>query len=457
MRLLIYILLFSYFNISAQKMKGVVLDRVNDKPIENVHIYFENSETGAKTNKKGRFKLSISTKNLNNNSLAFSHISYTTKTILYSQNLKTDTIYLDQKNRVLDEVQLTKNKKLKSNLNFQKLALLPKNIHSFASILIDNKIYIFGGDLTYNVNSFKKALNDFDYDLNQNNSFQYFLDNIFLSRAPTFQDFNNELFIYDIKADQWNKEDIGLSKRAYHNINYDKDNNKIYILGGKRLSRSKRFEYLEENIEVFDLNTKSIEIDKTNPHQAVNFESFIYKGNLIVMGGSIKKKENGDKIYSKEVHFYDLKTGLWYQLADMPIAKETNGVLVGDKIYFFGGYNKKPLTQIESFDLITGKWRVEGDLFTGVSRPAIAKNGDTIYLFENGIIFTYNTLTKNLTEYHINILLEASNMYFTNNKLFILGGFHQDEFSIEPSNELYSVDLKEFGISRIHNTTSLSK
>ncbi len=452
-KFVLFFIIIHSINLSAQKIKGIVLDKLNDKPIENVNIYFDNTSTGAKTDKKGRFRLNSSPRDLKNNSIIISHISYTTKTILYSKNLKTDTIYLDQKNRVLNEVQLAENKKLKNNLNFRKLAVLPKNIHSFASLLIDDKIYIFGGDLTYKVDAYRKALDEFDY--HQNNSLQAFFHNVFLSSQPMFQDFNNELFIYDINADQWNKEDIGLSKRAYHNINYDKDNNKIYILGGKRLSKSKRFEYLEENIEVFDLNTKSIKIDKTNPHQAVNFESFIYKNNLIVMGGSIKVKKNKEKIYSNKIHLCDLKKGLWYHIGNMPEAKETNGVLIGDKIYFFGGYNKKPLTQIESFDLITGKWGVEGDLFTGVSRPAIAKNGDTIYLFENGIIFTYNTLTKNLTEYHINILLEASNMYFTNNKLFILGGSYQDEFSNIPSKDLFSIDIDEFENSRIHKISTL--
>lgn len=455
MRFLFFVFVFFSFHISAQKIKGIVLDKFNDKPIENVNIYFYNSNKGTKTDKKGRFKINTLPRDTKNKSIIISHISYNTKSILFGKNLKIDTIYLEQKNRLLNEIQLTETRKLKSNIKFQKLAFLPKNIHSFASLLIDDKIYIFGGDLTFNVNSYKKALNDFDYDQNQDKSFQAFFDNVFLLNQPTFQDFNNELFIYDIKADQWNKEDIGLSKRAYHNINYDKDNNKIYILGGKRLSKGKRFEYLEENIEVLDLNTKSVKIDKTNPHQAVNFESFIYKNNLIVMGGSIKIKKNKEKIYSNKIHLYDLKKGLWYQIGNMPEAKETNGVLIGDKIYFFGGYNKKPLTQIESFDLITGKWSVEGDLFTGVSRPAIATNGDLIYLFEKGIIFTYNTLTKNLKEYHVELFLEASNMYFANNNLFILGGSYQDEFSNIPSKDLFSIDINEFENSRIHKITSL--
>jgi len=122
------------------------------------------------------------------------------------------------------------------------------------------KKYIFGGDLTFKVDAYRKALSDFDYDIDQDNA---------------FQNFNNKLLIYDIKANQWNIENIGLRKRAYHNVNYDKNNQEIYILGGKNLSRNRNFEYLDNKIEILDPITKKIKIDKTNPHQAINFESFI--------------------------------------------------------------------------------------------------------------------------------------------------------------------------------------
>ena len=447
--ILLFILIYST-HLSAQKITGVVLDRFSNNPIENVNVYFENSKIGTKTDKKGHFKINLTIKTSGYKSLIFSHISYHVKTILFNKNLKTDTIFLDQKNRILTEVQLVENKKLKNYIKFEKLTFLPKQLHSFASLLIDKKIYVFGGDLTFKVDVYRKALNDFDYDIDQDNAFQYFNNNILLSSQPTFQDFNNELLIYDIKTNQWNNEDIGLRKRAYHNVNYNKNNQEIYILGGKSLSKNRNFEYLDNKIEIVDLVTKSIKIDKTNPHQAINFESFIYKNNLIVMGGSIKMKKNKEKVYSNKIHLFDLKKGLWYHMGNMPEAKETNGILIGDKIFFFGGNNKGPLTQIESFDLISGKWSVEGNLFTGVSRPALTKIGDMIYIFENGNICTYNTMNKSLKEYHISLFLKASKMYLMNNKLFILGGFYQDEFSLTPSKGLFSIDLHQFENSRIH-------
>jgi len=44
----------------------------------------------------------------------------------------------------------------------------------------------------------------------------------------------------------------------------------------------------------------------------------------------------------------------------------------------FGGYNKKNLTEIESFDLKTAKWKKEGTLFRGMRKPAITKDKEFI-------------------------------------------------------------------------------
>jgi len=455
----IYILFFfilTTFGISAQNFKGIVYDRTSNKPIIDANVYIKNSDFGDRTNKKGWFNIKISSRTFTNDTLVISHISYNTVKIVKSDFTINDTVFLSLKTNILDEIQLIEKRKLKRNLNFKKLALLPKQLHSFASLLIDKKIYVFGGDLTLNVDVYRKALNDFDYyQADPSSSMQDFFRNVFFSRQPTFQDFNNELLIYDIQTNQWTSEDIGLRKRAYHNINYDKENNEVYILGGKRLSKNRESEYLDDTIEVLDRISKSIKIDKTNPHQAVNFESFIYKNNLIILGGSIKRKKDKEKVYSNKIHFYDIKSGLWYHIGNMPVGKETNGILVEDKIFLFGGYDKKPLTQIESYNLITGKWKIEGDLFITVSRPAIAKKDHTIYIFEEGRIFTYNLVSKDLKDYHVNIFLKASKMYIANNKLFILGGFYDGEFSILPSNELFSIDLEEFENTRVYNIKRL--
>jgi N-acetylneuraminic acid mutarotase len=158
---------------------------------------------------------------------------------------------------------------------------------------------------------------------------------------PPYNDYSNSLLSYNLTTNHWKVEDLKLRKRAYHNIIYNKNEDKIYVLESVRLSRNKRFEYLDEKIEVLTVRNKTVEIDKTNPHKAANAASFVYKGNIIVMGGITKKKQDGKSVFSNKIHVYDTKSGFWYELNNMPIAKELNGILVNDKIYVFGGNNGK--------------------------------------------------------------------------------------------------------------------
>jgi hypothetical protein len=176
---------------------------------------------------------------------------------------------------------------------------------------------------------------------------------------------------------------------------------------------------------------------------------------MILIGGSLKMKNNGFKEYSNKVHLYNLKSGYWYELGNMPVAKETQGVLIEDKIYLVGGFNDKPLSSIESFDLKTQKWKKEGDLFYGISKPAITHNNNIIYFFNNGKISTYNVLTKELNEYSIELSIEDSEMYCNNNVLYIFGGFKGTNFSIFPSAQLFSINLDEFENTKIQNSKTL--
>ncbi|HQK41163.1 MAG TPA: galactose oxidase, partial [Flavobacterium alvei] len=221
-------------------------------------------------------------------------------------------------------------------------------------------------------------------------------------------------------------------------------NNKIYVLGGKRVSTNGVFEYLDNKIEVFDPENQSIIIDNTNPHQAADFASFEYNGNLIVMGGSTKMNEDAVKLYSNKVHSYNINSGYWYELDNLPTAKETTGVLIKNKIYLVGGFNSKPLNTIESFDLITEKWTTEGELFKAVSRPAITNDGNLIYFFDNERIYTLDTNTRLLKEYQIDLPLQASKLFYSEDKLYLFGGYIENYYSKYPSPILISIDINEF-------------
>lgn len=424
--------LFSF----AQNLKGVVMNKKSNLPIEDVNVTIKRNNTNTLTDEKGRFKLSLSTRFQETDSIYFSHIGYFPKKISITELQKNDVIiFLDEKIEPLDNISIAANKQLKLKISFTKLASLQYPLSNFGSILKDNKIYVIGGDASFKTDAWKKV----QYEKVDPTMDDYLRE---LSFQFSGQSYKGNLLVYDIKTNQWETSKIKFRKRAYHNLN--EYNNKIYVLGGKRISANGVFEYLDDKIEVFDIKNQTIAIDNTNPHQASEFASFKYNNNIIVMGGSVKMTEDGTKQYSNKVHSYDINSGYWYELANMPTGKETSGVLIQDKIYLIGGYNSKPLSTMESFDLLTEKWNTEGELFYGICNPAIAQNDTIIYFFENEKIFTYDTNTKQLKEYLISLPMKASKLYFSDNKLYLLGGYVENYYSKFPSSNLFSIDINEF-------------
>jgi N-acetylneuraminic acid mutarotase len=408
----------------------------NNLPIEDVNISIKRFNTSALTDEKGKFKLTIPSRLQETDSINFSHIGYTPKTIAFSELEKNEfIIYLYEKIEPLGSVTIPEKKALKTKIAFTKLAPLKYALYSFGSILKDNKIYVIGGDASFVTDAWKKV----NYEKINPTMEEYFRE---LSFQFSGQMYKGNLLVYDIKTNQWETSTIKFRKRAYHNLN--EYNGKIYVLGGKRVSANGVFEYLDDKIEVFEIKNQTITVDNTNPHQASDFASFTHNNNIIVMGGSVKMKNDGSKIYTNKVHSYDINSGYWYELAKMPTAKETNGVLILDKIYLIGGYNAKPLSTIESYDILTEKWKTEGELFNSISYPAITQNNGIIYFFENEKIYSYDTNTKQLKEYLINLPMKGSELYFSDNKLYLIGGYIENYYSKYPSANLFSIDIDEF-------------
>ena len=232
-------------------------------------------------------------------------------------------------------------------------------------------------------------------------------------------------------------------------------NDDIYVFGGKRPVASGK-KYLDNVIEVYNADANKISMDETNPNQAVNFASFLYNDYLITLGGIKKINKNGSRKYAEDIYFCNLKTGYWYKLGEMPNPKETKGILVKDKIYLVGGYNGNAIRTIESFNLTTGEWTNEGDLFKGLERPGLAYYKGIIYIYDDGQILTYNLQTGILNEYKIRLNLKNAELFYKDGRLYILGGFRRDMYSDEPSNGLYSIDIKEFYNTRISNSKKIN-
>lgn len=139
----------------------------------------------------------------------------------------------------------------------------------------------------------------------------------------------------------------------------------------------------------------------------------------------------------------------------MASAKETTGILIKDKIYLIGSFNNKPLSEVESYDLVTKKWKEEGDLFFGMESPAATSNNEMIYIFDKSKIYTYNTKNKELSEFYIKLSLTCSKMFFSNNTLYLLGGINIGDYDTTPSSSLYSINIIEFHKTKIIRSKTL--
>lgn len=449
-KLLLIFILFPLLSI-AQNINGSIVSTNSNLPLENTNVFALSSKVGTISDENGKFSLKLLAKYNSDEILEFSHIGYTTTRISLSYLAKQNFIVtLEENIENLSDVIIPADQKLQSKLSFTTLTSLKHLIFSFGSFLQDDKIYVSGGDAYPEINHLEKARSEkADMDMVK------FLSEEQYTSAK--RHYKKDLCIYDIKTDTWKTSKLKLQNRAYHNIHFYK--NSIYIIGGKKMFVNKisSWEYLQDQIEVLDLEKQTITIDKTNPHQAADFASFTYKDNIIVMGGSIKATEAGVKEFTDKVHLYNISSGYWYELTHMPKAKETSGILVEDKIYLIGGNNGKPISQVESFDLVTEKWQTEGELFSALERPAITQHDNIIYFFEDQKMCVYDLKTKQLKEYEIELPMKYSAMHYYDNKLYILGGRIDNSYSKLPSSKVFSIDINEFEITKPNRTKTLSQ
>lgn len=446
---LLFIFLLS-IGVSAQKVKGIILDLETNQPIHDVHI--QAGKDIIVTNKKGKFSFKAP-KNWNR-TLFLSHVSYEEKELKYEKDEKL-TIYLVKERTNLQEVFVVGNKG-ETKLKFTELPDMPSRVHSFASVIQEDKIYVFGGNKSFEVD-FRKALREtmdmglVDVNIGAMDPMAFFFRRV--SRIRSFLAHSGDMYSYNIKTKRWEVEDLELRKRANHSATII--GNKAYILGGKRISKNRRKAYLDEKVEVFDLESKTLKIDDVNPHQAVGLETFAYKDRIVALGGSIKKKRNGKEIYTRKVHSYNPKTGLWYELGEIPIDGEVSTSLVGDQLYFFNSEEKEESSTISSVNLVTGRYKKEGKLLYKFTKPAVTQKDNTIFLFENGKLLTYHTETKELKSYLIDLRLYGSESYFVDDSLYILGGFTKRDFERKPSRKLYKIDLETFQKTRVRKYVKL--
>ncbi|SEB38181.1 Kelch motif-containing protein [Tenacibaculum sp. MAR_2009_124] len=438
-KFLLVLLIITAVNCYGQKISGRVLDIETKMPLEKVNIYSTTNETiGVATNKNGKFTLKHTFTKTDSISISLvGYKKYTLPISILKNNSK--PIFLVKQIDQLEEVSINTKKK-RDRLKFEEIGNLNSGIFSFASKILDNKIFIAGGDETLREDNYSKAVDR----ASMSGNFSISPKSISRYQEPSlnYKSYNDNLYVYTIDNKTLKKFAIKLEKRAYHEMNFHNDF--LYIFGGKKVSNFNGKEYLLNTIEVLDIKTQKAIIDQVNPHKAVNFSSFVYKDHLIVIGGSKKVKKSGKKIFEDKIHLLNFSTGIWHEIGTMPNPRETSAVLINDTVYLIGGFHNNPSNLIESWNLTNNKWKIEGKLFSDIEKPALTYDDESIYIFDNRKIIRYNIKEKILKEYAINLSLKSARIHYYNNALYILGGYRNKKYSKEPSSEIYKVNISDF-------------
>lgn len=134
----------------AQSINGTIVSQQTNLPLENTNIFALSSKTGTITDENGMFSLKLLSKFKGEEILEFSHIGYLTAqfslSYLAKQNYK---VFLEEEVQNLSGVVITANHKLNLKLPYHNLTPIKHAVFSFGSFIKDGKIYIIGGDASY--------------------------------------------------------------------------------------------------------------------------------------------------------------------------------------------------------------------------------------------------------------------------------------------------------------------
>ncbi|MFZ4930378.1 Kelch repeat-containing protein [Chryseobacterium sp. Mn2064] len=239
-------------------------------------------------------------------------------------------------------------------------------------------------------------------------------DNIYVSNGYTSNGDSNYIEKYNISDNKWSVLNSKLTPKRF--ANSETYNNKIYIFNGVKNKR----------LEILDLATNILTEGANNPFYAGASGSAIHDGKIYVFGGS---GLNGapNTAFSNKFQYYDIASNTWNSLPDMPIAKETKGKIVNNKLYVIGGFNGTSSDLIDVYDLDSNRWIQQYTMPAGVSGHSLAVSGNKIFIiggYNNQTFLAYfDTTTNELHELSSNMIPRRhSTAEVYNNKLYITGG-----------------------------------
>ncbi len=215
------------------------------------------------------------------------------------------------------------------------------------------------------------------------------------------------------------------------------------MLGGIRMSLNKKKEVIADDVEVYDLRTKTVSTAHPSPHHAINFQTFQFDKYLITAGGATSEDENGTKMFTDEMNIYDPDADKWYRYGSLNRPGELKGVQNGDTLFALN-WSENEYATLEAFNLTRNVWESLGQIPMNLEDASMTYLDHNIYIFKEGVFFKFNTVSRQFKKYHINIYVSGAGLHASQGYLYLIGGCIRDEFSIIPSNNVYKIDVLSF-------------
>lgn len=198
-------------------------------------------------------------------------------------------------------------------------------------------------------------------------------------------------------------------------------------------------------LEVLDLRTYTITYLRTAPYWAVGSGIVHWNGKIYVFGG-VGIEEDGSSRFSNQLMSYDPTSGRWEDLHAMPGRRMTYGVVVGNNLYTFGGFDgERSYADIWRYDFENNYWETVGYLPYPSSHFSVSQKYPYVFLTNVGnkknIIGRVDIRDGSFREFETWVTVTSPGSAVIGDHLYIFGGSWDDGRSA--SNKTFKIPLEE--------------
>lgn len=285
-------------------------------------------------------------------------------------------------------------------------------------------------------------------------------DNLYAIGGETSnKPYTSNLQVYDDKIQKWLKFRLKtLPRQSYSSAVYVEDYKGIVITGG--IQQKGNSGVLINEIKI--IYSKDLKIDVLGPIPTPAKSIGIAENNNIIylFGGSTSKRTSAmgpiNYTFSEKFYAYDLTNGSLSEHPDLPVAMETKGGIINDRLYVFGGFDGKSLSAVWQYEINKKVWTALDKLDVPVSANALVQYEEYFILVGDYVkgsqLILYDTKNNKTVYFDTNVQAKNIGAAVIGDYLHVYGGgvlhrgFSENSF-IEFSNRGVSESTSHYRIS----------